>query len=111
MGDSSVPQGYVFGPLLFNVIACFLSGRVKRFVVDGVHSEDVVVPGVPQGGVLDLLLLLLCTSDLPIILENTLVRYEDDSALLAEVPEGKLYYLLIAIFLVLVTGASVGECW
>ena len=53
MGDSSVPQGYVFGPLLFNVIACFLSGRVKRFVVDGVHSEDVrVISGVPQSTVL-----------------------------------------------------------
>ena len=32
------------------------------------------------------LLILLCTSDLPIILENTHVGYADDSTLLAEVP-------------------------
>ena len=38
---------------VFNVIAGFLSDRVQRVVVDGVHSEDVrVISGVPQSTVL-----------------------------------------------------------
>ena len=57
-------------------------------MVDGIHSETVrVVSSVPQVSVLGTLLFLLCTSGLPILLENILVGYADDSTLLAEVHE------------------------
>ena len=72
--------------VVYNVLSDFLSGRVQRDIVDGVRSEDVrVIYGVPQNIELDPLLLLLCTSDLSMILENTLVGYAVDSTLLVEV--------------------------
>ena len=56
---------------------------------------------------------LLYTSDLPIILEITPVGYADDSTLSAKYPsseaEYQLYYLLIGILFILVTGASAGN--
>ena len=48
-------------------------------MVDGVRSENIrVVSGVPQSSVLGPLLYLLYTSNLPKILENTVVGYADD---------------------------------
>ena len=39
--------------VVYNFIVGFLSGRVKKVVVDSVRSEDVrVVSGVPQGSML-----------------------------------------------------------
>ena len=55
---------------VFNVIAGFLSDRVQRVVVDGVHSEDVV--GVPQGCIGFLCCFLLQTCVLSMIFLNTL---------------------------------------
>ena len=76
------------GGAVFDVISGFLSGREQRVVVEGIRSENIrVVSSVPHGSVLGPLLFLLCTSDLPITLENTLAVYADDSTLLAEVPE------------------------
>ena len=64
------------GGSVFNVIDGFLSGRIQRVVVDGGRREDVrVVSSVPQDSVLGPLLLLLYTSDLPIIIENFLLGY------------------------------------
>ena len=55
-------------------------------MMDGCGSKLVnVVSGVPQGGVLGLLLFLLCTSELFSILENKLICYADDSTLIAVV--------------------------
>ena len=55
--------------------------------VDGCRSKLVnVVSGLPQGSVLGPLLLLLYTSELFSILENTLIGYADDSTLRAVVP-------------------------
>ena len=52
---------------------------MQRVVVAGIRSENIrVVSGVPLGSVLGALLFLLCTSDLTIFLENTLVGYADD---------------------------------
>ena len=74
--------------VVFNVIAGLLSGRVQRAVVGGIHRENVrVISGVSHGSELGPLLFLLYTSDLPIILENTLGGYADDSTLLTELPE------------------------
>ena len=76
------------GGAVFDVIGGFLSGRVQRVVVDDIRSENFkVVSGVPQCSVLGPLLFLLYTSDLPIILEKTLVGHADNSTLLAEVPK------------------------
>ena len=74
--------------LFLMLLLGFLSGRVQRVLVDGIHSENVrVISGVPQSSVLGPLLFLLYITDLPIILENTLVGYADDYTLLVEVPE------------------------
>ena len=76
------------GVAVFDVTAGLLSGRVQRVVVDGVRSENVrVVSGVPQGKVMGNGMILLYTSDLQEILENTLVGFADGSTLLAEVPD------------------------
>ena len=69
---------------IFDVVAGFLSGRVQRVVIEGVCSvNEEVVSGIPQGSVMGPLLFLLYTSDLPIIQNNTLVAYADNSTLLA----------------------------
>ena len=56
-------------------------------MMDDCRSRLVnVVSGVPQGSVLGPLLFLLYTSQLFSILENKLIRYADDSTLMAVVP-------------------------
>ena len=41
------------GGAVFDVIACILSGRVNRVVVEGIRSENVrVISGVPLGSVM-----------------------------------------------------------
>ena len=71
---------------LTNVLAISLSDRVQKVVDDVVCSEEVrVVLGVHSGSVLGPVMILLYTSDLSSILDNTLVGHADDSILLAEV--------------------------
>lgn len=75
----------VGGPVL-SVLTNFLSGRTQRVKIDGVRSSVVsVISGVPQGSVLGPLLFLLYIRDLPLLLENVLVGYADDSTLIAPV--------------------------
>ena len=56
-------------------------------MVDGCRSKLVnVVPEVPQGSVLGLLLFLLYTLELLSISENKLISYADHSTLMAVMP-------------------------
>ena len=65
----------------------FLANRSQQVLVDGCRSKlENVVSGVPQGSVLGPLLLLLYSSELFNILENTLIGYADDSTLMAIMP-------------------------
>ena len=75
------------GGLILKVFQNFLSGRTQRVKVDGVFSSSIdVVSGVPQGSVLGPLLFLLYIADLPMLLQNELVGYADDSTLLCRIP-------------------------
>ena len=56
-------------------------------MVDGFRSKVVnVISGVVQGSVFSPLVFLLYTSEFFSILENKLIRYADDSTLMAVVP-------------------------
>ena len=58
-----------------------------RVKVDGVCISSIdVVSGLPQGSVLGPLLFLLCIADLPLLLQNMVVGYADDSTLLCRIP-------------------------
>ena len=71
------------GGSVLSVLAQFLSNRSQYVLVDGCLSKLVnVVSGVPQGGILGLLLLLLY-SELFSYMENKLIGYADDSTLIA----------------------------
>ena len=73
--------------LYFNVVTHFLSEKVLRVLTDSLRSDDVrEISGVPQGCVLFYLLFLLYTSNQPMILENSLVGFADNSPLKALVP-------------------------
>ena len=62
----------------------FLSNHSQHVIMDSCHSKLVdVVSGLPQGGVLGLLLFLLPTLELFLILENKLIGYADDYNLIA----------------------------
>ena len=74
------------GGLILKVFQNFLSSRTQRVKVDGVFSSSIDVSGVPQGSVLGPLLFLLNIADLPRLLQNELVGYEDDSTLLCKIP-------------------------
>ena len=64
----------------------FLSNRSQHVIVDGYRSILVKdVSGVQQGNVLGPVLFLLYTSKLFSILENKLIGYANDSALLSVV--------------------------
>ena len=77
----------IVGGLILKVFQYFLSSRTQRVKVDGVCSLSIdVVSGVPQGSKLGPLLFLLYISDLPRLLQNELVGYADDSALLCRIP-------------------------
>ena len=71
---------------MLSILTQFLSDRSQHVMVDGCRSKLVNVSGVPQGNVLGPLLFLLYTSELFSVLENKLIGYADDSALIAVVP-------------------------
>ena len=71
---------------VLSILTQFLSSGSQHVMVDGCRSKLVnVVSGVPQGSVFGPLLFLLYTSGLFSILENKLIRYADDSTLMAVV--------------------------
>ena len=75
------------GGYVFSILTQCLSYRSQHVMDDDCKSKLVnIVPGVPQGSVLDPLLFLLYTSVLFLILENKLIGYADDSTLKALVP-------------------------
>ena len=75
------------GGSVLSILTGFLSYRSQKVMVDGCRSKLVnVVSRVPQGSGLGPLLFLLYTWDLFSILENKLIGYADDSALMVVVP-------------------------
>ena len=75
------------GNSVLSILTQFLSNQSQHVMVDGCRSKLVnIVPGVPQGIVLGLLLFRLYTSELFSILENTLIGYADGSTLMVVVP-------------------------
>ena len=75
------------GGRILKVFQNILSNRTQRVKIDGVCSSSVdVVSGVPEGGVLVALLVLLYIADLPGLLKNVLVGYADDSTLFCRIP-------------------------
>ena len=72
------------GGSVLSILSQFLSNRSQHVMVDDCRNKLVnVVTGVPQGSVLGQLLFLLSTSEHFSILENKLIGYADDSALMA----------------------------
>ena len=70
-----------------SILTQFLSNPSQHVMVDGCRSKLVnVVSGVPKGSLLGPLLFPLYTSELFSIVENKLIRYADDSTLMAVVP-------------------------
>ena len=77
----------IIGGSVLPILTQFLSNRSQLVMVDGCRSKLVnVESGVPQGIVLDPLLILLHTTELFFILENKLIGYADDSTLMDVVP-------------------------
>ena len=75
------------GDPFLSILTEFLSIRLQRVVVDGQFNEyRNVISGLPQGSVLGSLLFILYTRDMWFGLENMLVSYADDAALLARMP-------------------------
>ena len=70
-----------------SLLTQFLSDRSQHVRVADCRSKLVnFLSGVPQGSILGQLLFLLYTSELFTILENMLIGYADDTALLTIVP-------------------------
>ena len=69
---------------MLSIFTQFLSNRSQNLMVNGCRSKLVnVISGVPQGSVLGQLLFLLYILTLFTILKNKLIRYADDSSLMA----------------------------
>ena len=74
------------GGSVLSILTQFQSNRSQHVMADGCWSKLVnVVPGLPQGSVLGLLLFLLYVPELFSILENKLIGNADDSTLIAVV--------------------------
>ena len=72
------------GGSVLSICRDLLSNRRQRVVVDGATIEWIpIVSGVPQGGVMGLLLFILYTSEMFKLVENRLYAYADDYTLLA----------------------------
>ena len=65
----------------------FLTNRYQRVVLEGYHSDLVLVrSGVPQGSILGPLLFLLYVNDIPDHLSSTTVMFADDTLLYDRCP-------------------------
>ena len=72
---------------MVSVLTRFLSNRTLHVMVDGCRSKLVnIASGVPQGSGLGMLLFIMYISKLFSILENELIGYANDSAMMAVVP-------------------------
>ena len=68
---------------LFDLLENYLSGRLQRVVLNGQASSwRPVLAGVPQGSIMDLLLLLVYINDLPNELKSNAKLFTDDTSLL-----------------------------
>ena len=75
----------ITGPIL-NWISVFLKGREQRVLVGGAASSQTSVDsGVPQGTVLDPLLFLLHTNDLPQVVSSQVRLFADDCLLYRDI--------------------------
>ena len=75
------------GGSVFSILTQFLSNQSQHVMVDGCWSKLVnIISRVLQGSVFGPLLFLLNTSEFFSILQNQLIRYADDSTLMAVVP-------------------------
>ena len=66
------------------ILESYLSERFFRVKQEGAYSElKEIKAGVPQGSVLGPLLYLLYTNDVPILPNNTIATFADDTAVLS----------------------------
>ena len=71
---------------LLSLLKSFLSNRFERVLLNGHYSSWIsVLPKVPQGSILGLLLFLMYINDLPDNLQSTAKLFVDDTSLFSTV--------------------------
>ena len=71
---------------LLSLLKSFLSNRFERVLLNGHYSSWIsVLPKVPQGSILGLLLFLMYINDLPDNLQSTAKLFIDDTSLFSTV--------------------------
>ena len=68
---------------LYELIENYLTGRFQRAILNGQTSSwRHILPGVPQGSILDLFLFLIYFNDLPNVLKTNAKLFTNDTSLL-----------------------------